>query len=88
MVTTILSEIQDPPHSKQIVMSLQDTTGDVKDSFFGFNQVTTNGGAIFRGTSTGTISGNTFLNNTANLDGGAIYESHVDVRLSLPISCT
>ena len=62
---------------------VQDTTGDVTNNYFGQNQVTTNGGAIFAGTSTGSLLRNVFQNNSANLDGGAVYQSHVAVSFLL-----
>jgi predicted outer membrane repeat protein len=60
---------------------MQNTAGNVIDSYFGNNSVTTNGGAIFRGTSTGNVTDNVFYGNSASSDGGAIYDSHVSVPL-------
>ncbi len=62
---------------------MQNTAGDVTNSYFGNNSVTTNGGAIFRGTSTGDITDNMFYGNSASSDGGAIYDSHVTVSFYL-----
>lgn len=66
---------------------LQDVTGNITNTYFGNNSVTTNGGAVFRGTSTGNIYNCNFYGNKASSDGGAIYDSHVSVSVqSLNVS--
>ena len=37
------------------------------------------GGAVFRGSSSGNVAGSLFRNNTAREFGGAVYDSHVQV---------
>ena len=59
---------------------MQDATGNITNTYFGNNTVTTNGGAVFRGTSTGSITNCNFYGNKAASDGGAIYDSHVQVH--------
>ena len=58
--------------------------GDITNTYFGGNTASTNGGAIFRGTSTGDISMCDFISNSAVSDGGAIYDSHVEVSCQAP----
>ena len=61
-------------------MCPQDVTGDIESSVFEDNKVTQFGGAIFRGTGSGAISGCDFTGNSAKRSGGAIYDSHETVR--------
>ena len=63
------------------LLLVQDATGNITNTYFGNNSVTTNGGAIFRGTSTGNIYDCNFYGNKASSDGGAIYDSHVSVSI-------
>ena len=58
--------------------------GHITNTYFGGNTASTNGGAIFRGTSTGDISTCDFISNSAASDGGAIYDSHVQVSCQAP----
>ncbi len=42
------------------------------------------GGAVFRGSSNGSLAGSVFRNNTARQYGGAVYDSHVQARRARP----
>lgn len=56
----------------------QGTTGNVHDCEFDGN-VAVDGGAVFRGSSNGNLAGSVFNNNTARQNGGAVYDSHIQV---------
>ncbi len=57
----------------------QGTQGSVRDCLFNAN-VADFGGAVFRGSTTGDIAGCVFVSNRASKIGGAVYDSHVQVR--------
>ena len=59
-------------------MGLQGVTGTIKQCLFESN-LADFGGAIFRGSANGVISGNVFNTNRATRIGGAIYDSHAKV---------
>ena len=63
--------------------SPQGTQGKVRQCLFQGNDADY-GGAVFRGSATGDISGCVFLSNKASKIGGAIYDSHVQVRVPAP----
>ena len=60
-------------------LALQGVTGTIKQCLFESN-LADFGGAIFRGSANGVISGNVFNTNRATRIGGAIYDSHAKVR--------
>lgn len=57
---------------------MQGVVGTVKQCLFDTN-LADFGGAIFRGSTNGDISGNVFSSNKAVRIGGAIYDSHAKV---------
>lgn len=71
------------PTAIRYMWGSQGTQGSVRDCLFNANSAEF-GGAVFRGSATGDIADCVFVSNRASKIGGAVYDSHVQVRVRLP----